>query len=203
MIYPEFLHKGSTIGISAPSAGVGRKLEDFDRSLSLLKKKGWQIKETASVRLNDVRGGDAKTRGEELTSLFKDNEVDFVMAAAGGDFLNEMLEYVNWKIAVVETVVKERLTETGSDIFMLLYVGNKTYREAEEILQRKRKVKLTNRGIASMKEKIHAALCLELEFRSAIGKEWEHLNMLKKETADADPVNGSSNEGVMPYARAL
>jgi muramoyltetrapeptide carboxypeptidase LdcA involved in peptidoglycan recycling len=98
MIYPEFLHKGSTIGISAPSAGVGRKLEDFDRSLSLLKKKGWQIKETASVRLNDVRGGDAKTRGEELTSLFKDNEVDFVMAAAGGDFLNEMLEYVNWNV---------------------------------------------------------------------------------------------------------
>lgn len=97
MIYPEFLNKGDTIGISAPSAGVGRKLEDFDRSLSVLKKKGWQIKETESVRLNDMRGGDAVTRGKELTSLFTDDSVKMVMAAAGGDFLNEMIEHVDWK----------------------------------------------------------------------------------------------------------
>ena len=96
MIYPEFLKKGDTIGICAPSAGVGRKLEDFDRSLAVLKKKGWQIKETASVRLNDQRGGDAQTRGKELTQLFEDESVTMVMAAAGGDFLNEMLEYAGW-----------------------------------------------------------------------------------------------------------
>ncbi|MBQ9823864.1 MAG: LD-carboxypeptidase [Solobacterium sp.] len=98
MIYPEFLNKGDTIGVSAPSAGVGRKLEDFDRSLAVLKKKGWQIKETPSVRLNDMRGGGAETRGKELTSLFADDSVKMVMAAAGGDFLNEMLEYVDWKV---------------------------------------------------------------------------------------------------------
>lgn len=98
MIYPEFLKKGDTIGISAPSAGVGRKLEDFDRSLAVLRKKGWQIRETASVRLNDMRGGDAKTRGEELTSLFKDEDITLIMAAAGGDFLNEMLDDVNWNV---------------------------------------------------------------------------------------------------------
>lgn len=97
MIYPEFIQKGDVIGISAPSAGVGRKLEDFDRSLDVLKKRGYRIKETASVRLNDMRGGDAPARGKELTSLFEDPEVKMVMAAAGGDFLNEMLEYVNWK----------------------------------------------------------------------------------------------------------
>ncbi|MDO4415824.1 MAG: LD-carboxypeptidase [Erysipelotrichaceae bacterium] len=98
MIYPEFLKKNDTIGISAPSAGVGRKLEDFDRSLAVLRKKGWQIKETDSVRLNDMRGGDAETRGKELTSLFADDTVDFVFAAAGGDFLNEMLDEVDWKV---------------------------------------------------------------------------------------------------------
>ena len=96
MIYPEFIQKGDTIGISAPSAGVGKKLEDFDRSLAVLHKKGWQTKETASVRLNDERGGSAEARGKELTSLFADPEVKMVMAAAGGDFLLECLPYVNW-----------------------------------------------------------------------------------------------------------
>ena len=97
MIYPAFLKKNDTIGICAPSAGVGRKLEDFDRSLQTLKKKGWRIKETVSVRINDMRGGNAETRAAELVSLFKDDEVDFVMAAAGGDFLFEILPYVDFR----------------------------------------------------------------------------------------------------------
>ena len=42
MIYPSFLKKNDTIGISAPSAGVGRKLEDFDRSLQTLRRKGYR-----------------------------------------------------------------------------------------------------------------------------------------------------------------
>ncbi|MCR5229372.1 MAG: LD-carboxypeptidase [Solobacterium sp.] len=98
MIYPEFLKKNSTIGISAPSAGVGKKLDDFDASLSYLRAHSWKIRETESVRLNDVRGGDAPARGRELTSLFADPEVDFVLSAAGGDFLFECLPYVNWKV---------------------------------------------------------------------------------------------------------
>ena len=94
MIYPSFLGKNGTIGISAPSAGVGRKLEDFDRSL---RRKGYRIVETASVRINDMRGGSAEERAEELVSLFKNDDVDFVMAAAGGDFLFEILPYTDFR----------------------------------------------------------------------------------------------------------
>ena len=96
MIYPSFLKQGDTIGISAPSAGVGRKLDSFDLSLETLKKKGFNIKETEHVRVNDPRGGSAKERGDELNQLFKDNDVDFVMCAAGGDFLNEMIPYISF-----------------------------------------------------------------------------------------------------------
>lgn len=96
MIYPAFPKKNDTIGICAPSAGVGRKLEDFDRSLQTLQKKGYRIHETPSVRLNDMRGGDAETRARELVSLFKDDDVHFVMAAAGGDFLFEILPYTDF-----------------------------------------------------------------------------------------------------------
>ena len=96
MIYPSFLKQGDTIGISAPSAGVGRKLDSFDLSLETLKKKGFNIKETEHVRVNDPRGGSAKERGDELNQLFKDNDIDFVMCAAGGDFLNEMIPYISF-----------------------------------------------------------------------------------------------------------
>jgi muramoyltetrapeptide carboxypeptidase len=96
MIYPSFLKQGDTIGISAPSAGVGRKLDSFDLSLETLKKKGFNIKETEHVRVNDPRGGTTKERGDELNQLFKDKDVDFVMCAAGGDFLNEMIPYISF-----------------------------------------------------------------------------------------------------------
>ena len=96
MIYPEFLHKGDTIGICAPSAGVGKKLESYDTAIDYLKQQGYQIKETASVRLNDPRGGDAPVRAAELDQLVNDPETAMIMCAAGGDFLDEILPYVNF-----------------------------------------------------------------------------------------------------------
>lgn len=96
MIYPNFLKQGATIGICAPSAGVGRKIDSFDLSIETLKKQGYFIKETEHVRINDPRGGTAKQRGDELNQLFLDKDVDFVMCAAGGDFLNEMLPYISF-----------------------------------------------------------------------------------------------------------
>lgn len=96
MIYPEFLKEGSTIGIAAPSQGVGDKIDDFDKSLNTLRKKGWNIKETASVRNSGARSADAQTRGKELVSLFEDDQVDMVMSAAGGDFLYEILPYTDF-----------------------------------------------------------------------------------------------------------
>ena len=85
MKYPEFLRKGDLIGVCAPSAGVGRKLESFDRSLGTLRAEGYRIRETASVRLDSDRGGNAQTRGDELNELFADPEVKMVMAASGAE----------------------------------------------------------------------------------------------------------------------
>ncbi|MEE3489180.1 MAG: S66 peptidase family protein [Bulleidia sp.] len=98
MIYPSFLKKGSTIGISAPSAGVGDKLESFELSEKRLKAQGWHILETEHVRISDPRGGSAEERGKELTSLFENDAVDAVIAAAGGDFLFECLPFIDWNV---------------------------------------------------------------------------------------------------------
>lgn len=97
MIYPQFLKNGSTIGITAPSQGVGDKLADFDLSLNTLKERGWKILETPSVRNSGARSANAKTRGQELVSLFENDQVDMVMSAAGGDFLYEILPYTDFE----------------------------------------------------------------------------------------------------------
>lgn len=95
MIYPKFLKENDTIGISAPSAGVGYKLEDFQKSVDKLMERGFKIVETASVRnLGDVSAS-GEVRATELISLFENENVDAVFCASGGDFLMEMLPFVD------------------------------------------------------------------------------------------------------------
>ncbi len=98
MIYPHFLSAGSTIGICAPSAGVGHKIDDFENSLKVLRQQGWKVWETEHVRVDDLRGGSAVERARELMSLMSLDAVDAVMCASGGDFLSEILPYLDWQL---------------------------------------------------------------------------------------------------------
>lgn len=96
MIYPEFLKRGDTIGICAPSAGIGESdFAEFELSLSHLKAEGWKIKETASVRSGLDESAPPEIRGAELNQILRDEEVNTILCASGGDFLISMLPYVD------------------------------------------------------------------------------------------------------------
>lgn len=95
MKYPKFLKENDTVGVCALSAGVGKKLEEYDASLDILRFNGYKIKEKGNVRINDERGGSAKSRANALKTLYKDKDVDMVMCAAGGDFCYEVLPYID------------------------------------------------------------------------------------------------------------
>ena len=97
MLYPKFLKKNSTIGISAPSAGVGRKIEKYEESLNILKKEGYRIVETPSVRVNNIRSTTARKRGKELNSLISDENIDMVIMATGGDYMYEVLPFIDFE----------------------------------------------------------------------------------------------------------
>lgn len=97
MLYPKFIKEKDTIGICAPSAGVGHKLDDFRKSNRVLKSYGYRIRETASVRVNNVRSASAKKRAAELDELVTDRKIDCILCAAGGDFMLEMMPYVNFE----------------------------------------------------------------------------------------------------------
>lgn len=98
MRYPKFPKRGKTIGICAPSAGVGGKLDSFDLSLEVLHDEGFRTRETANVRNDDCPSTDAATRGAEFNSLFADPRCCMVMCASGGDFTVEMLPYIDQRL---------------------------------------------------------------------------------------------------------
>lgn len=99
MIYPQFLKKGNTIGIAAPSDG-NTKEKDFvrlDHGKQKLLEKGYSVIETAHVRTSDKgRSTDGRTRAAEVNELIDNSFVKWIVSAKGGDYLVEMLPYVDF-----------------------------------------------------------------------------------------------------------
>lgn len=100
MIYPEFLKKGDTIGITAPSDG-NRKPMDYER-LDLAEKtisgKGYAVRETDNVRQSDGRGRSSsrKERASQVMDLMNDPDITYICSAKGGDFLMEILPLLDF-----------------------------------------------------------------------------------------------------------
>ena len=102
MIYPEFLKKGDTIGITAPSDGIGDNVLKnirLDSAKREFTERGYKVVETRSVRRSSLgRSAVAAKRAEEFMSLVKDPDCKAVISACGGDFLFEILPYLDFKV---------------------------------------------------------------------------------------------------------
>ncbi len=95
MIYPDFPKTNDCIGICAPSAGVGHKTESFNMSLENLNNAGFRTIETPSVRNDACPSASPEIRAKEFNSLYENSDVTSVFCATGGDFLMEMLPYID------------------------------------------------------------------------------------------------------------
>jgi len=96
VIYPKFLTRGDTVGITAPSAPIGaEKQEGFALSLSHLRKEGYDLHLTPSVYGEGVVSASGSVRAAELTALSEDPHTDMIFCAAGGDFLIDMLPHLD------------------------------------------------------------------------------------------------------------
>ena len=97
MIYPPFLKENDLIGVTAPSAGLDEgHLPGYLRSLEHFHARGWQVTETANVRLPQLPSSSGPRRARELKALCEDRRVKMIWCAAGGDFLVEMLPEVDF-----------------------------------------------------------------------------------------------------------
>ena len=100
MIYPNFIKENDTIGITAPSDGIIGKedLYRLDSAINKLKKLGFDILETTNVRTSiKGRSSSSEEQARQLETLFKNDEVQAIFCAAGGDFLLEMLSYFDFE----------------------------------------------------------------------------------------------------------
>lgn len=124
MRYPESLKIGDTIGICAPSRGTAEpdKLEKLNQAIKNLEKMGYKVIETASVR-SDKQGRSAKAcvRAKEFMELWENEEVKLIIYAGGGDFLMEMLDYIDFSELKKS---KPKWTQGFSDITHLSFLLN-------------------------------------------------------------------------------
>lgn len=124
MNYPENLKVGDCIGICAPSAGIVKpeKQEKLDLAIKTLENMGYKVIETASVRKEENgRSASAKVRAKEFMELLENDEVKLIIFATGGDFLCEMLDYLDFE--KIKTL-KPKWMQGYSDITGISYLFN-------------------------------------------------------------------------------
>lgn len=99
MEYFNFLTKGDTIGIVAPSMGVSdpsRKMS-CDNAIKNFNKKGINIKFSDNCFNNNyARSCSAETRASEFENFFLDNNLKGLISIAGGEFELEVLSHINF-----------------------------------------------------------------------------------------------------------
>ena len=124
MNYPENLKKGDTIGICAPSGGISdefgiKRLESAEKQLQEM---GYKIIETESVRKEENgRSASGKQRAKEFMQLLENDDVKLIIFATGGDFLIEILEYLDFEKI---KSLKPKWMQGYSDITGINYLFN-------------------------------------------------------------------------------
>ena len=102
MIVPPFLRPSGSIGVTAPSFGVTdpTDIARFANAKRRLGELGHRVIETPDVYTTDEKGrsAPARQRTEELCSLLEDPDVGYIVAAKGGDYQIEMLEFMDWDV---------------------------------------------------------------------------------------------------------
>lgn len=101
MIFPKWIKKGDTIGVTALSDGVSKDVDRirFENGKDKLNKFGYEVIMTDNVFSADEKGrsSDGKTRAEQLDSLIKNKDVTAIISAKGGNYLVEMLKYTDFE----------------------------------------------------------------------------------------------------------
>ena len=122
MIYPKFLPKGGTIGVPAPSSGAYDEIHinRLKNSKKKMEEIGYKVKFSNNIMISEKgRSASAEERAKELNEVFEDADTDFIWCAAGGEFLVEMLPYVDFEKLVKSPKWVEGFSDPTGILFPL------------------------------------------------------------------------------------
>ena len=100
MLYPKNLEKGYKIGVTATSDGLAKEtdINRLENGIKHFQNLGYPVVETKNVRTSiKGRSSDGRTRAVEFMDLVNDPEIRVILAASGGDYLVEMLTYIDFE----------------------------------------------------------------------------------------------------------
>lgn len=101
MIVPKWIQKNDTIGVTACSGGKTATVDwtRMDNGTVQFLKRGYRVIETPDVRTEEKgRSAPATERARQLHELVKNPDVSWIIQACGGDYLAEMLSYVDFDL---------------------------------------------------------------------------------------------------------
>lgn len=101
MIIPDFLPKGGTIGVTAPSFGCVSEpyASAFGNALRVFQTSGYRVKTTPDCFMDDGTGISTEPEecAREFMSLYADSGVDFILSAGGGELMCETLGNIDFE----------------------------------------------------------------------------------------------------------
>ena len=103
MIYPRYIEKDSLMGVPATSAGANteQRKNKMLNAKKNLEEYGLRL-ELSDNLLKCINGRSApeKTRAEEFNSMIKNEYIEMILTATGGEFLIEILPYIRFDLLV-------------------------------------------------------------------------------------------------------
>lgn len=99
MIYPKFVKLNDCIGVPAPSAGAGaiERVNKINKAIEIFTRLGYKLKLSENIMINELgRSAKAEVRADEVNRMFEDDDINMLLCSAGGEFLVEILPYINF-----------------------------------------------------------------------------------------------------------
>ena len=120
MIYPQFLNKNDYIGVPAPSDGSdceqsNNRIKNAKKNLENL---GYRVKLSENIYNSNLgRSSNAVSRANEFNEMFEEKEMKLLLCASGGDFMVEILPYINFESLMENPKWVEGFSDPTSILF--------------------------------------------------------------------------------------
>ncbi|MEG0076862.1 S66 family peptidase [Anaerorhabdus sp.] len=100
MRIPKYIHENATIGVLAPSLGIGSEkyLYEYLKSKEKLEELGFKIIESKNLFVVEkAQSNTPKNRAKEFMKFYLDEKIDFVWSVSGGEREIEILPYLDFE----------------------------------------------------------------------------------------------------------